>query len=117
MNTRTYKDSDGNEVSLVKLCSTEPEWAASRITSLEDQLVGARMCDACLGLPLEDSTCICGGKGTTSDELHGMRNLIFKYDDALSAIEELCLYNRRYDTSGSVLGEDVLKILEDLKSE
>ena len=29
-----YKDADGNTVSLLKLCSLEPEWARSRIESL-----------------------------------------------------------------------------------
>lgn len=33
-----YKDSDGNTVSLNKLCALEPDWAANRIRVMADEI-------------------------------------------------------------------------------
>jgi hypothetical protein len=36
--TKTYKNSSGEQVTLDTLCRQEPEWAASRIRYLEQQI-------------------------------------------------------------------------------
>jgi len=38
MTDRIYKDADGRPVSLETLCRLEPEWAASRIREMTNQL-------------------------------------------------------------------------------
>lgn len=52
------------------------EKAASALEAMGAELEQARrdVCDVCLGLPLESGApCICGGKGTGSEEKVGLR--------------------------------------------
>ena len=48
-----YKDSDGNECTLLQLVRREPEWAANNIRRLENNLIEANMIINAVGMALD----------------------------------------------------------------
>ena len=51
----------------------ETEKLRAEVERLEAQLEQFKVCNTCLGEPINDKPCICGGSGRASDELAGLR--------------------------------------------